>query len=226
MTAAWRVPTADAVAVLDAAGVDRAAWIGWSMGVQVGLEAVRRAPDRVAALVALLGTYGQPFRTAFPGKVGHLVEGVFAASLHAPWVAQAALDLAVGLPTIAFHLLSTFAFIGADVDRTIFDGNVRSVATAERRTYLRQLLELARHDAADVLPAVRCPTLVVCGARDWLTPPKVARRMADGIPGAIYHEIPRATHFGLIEQTEHVNRLLGDFLASAFVRRAVAGASP
>jgi pimeloyl-ACP methyl ester carboxylesterase len=195
----------DILAILDHLGIDRAIFVGWSMGLQVSLEAIRLQPERIAGLVALLGTYGKPFRTAFPTPVGESLEGLFRLLHRYPAVAQGALDLAVALPEVAFALLSRLLFVGADADREVFAANVRSVAGVEKRLYLRTMLALAAHDASDVLPTVRCPTLIVCGERDHLTPPRVARQMADAIAGAEYREVPRGTHFALIEQPERIN---------------------
>jgi len=181
----------DALAVLDRLGIDRAVFGGWSMGVQVSLEVLRRRPDRVAGFAALLG---------------------------APRLAQAPLDLAVALPDVAFAVLTRVLFVGPDADRRVFDGDVRWVAETDRRAYLRTMLELAEHDAHDVLADIRCPALVVCGSRDHVTPPRVAREMADAIPGAELLELPGATHFGLIEQPEPLNARLRDL-----VRRAHGG---
>ena len=44
--------------ILDAEGIDRAAFVGWSMGVQVSLDAAATHPQRYAGLVLLNGTYG------------------------------------------------------------------------------------------------------------------------------------------------------------------------
>jgi len=208
----------DVLLLLDHLGIQRAILVGWSMGVQVALEVVRRAPERVSGLAAVLGTYGRPFRGAFPGPVARAVEGVFSLALRRPFLAQGPLDLAVGLPGVAFAVLSRALFVGADVDRRVFDGNVRWVQQTDRRVYLRTMLALAEHDASDVLPRVRCPVLIVCGTRDHLTPPAVARRMAGEIPGAEYRELAGATHFGLIEQAERLN----DWLR-AFVERVGTG---
>jgi len=66
---------------------------------------------------------------------------------------------------------------------------VRAVAGVDKRLYARTLAALAEHDAYDVLPEVRCPALVICAERDYLTPPRVARLMARRIPGARYEQI-------------------------------------
>jgi pimeloyl-ACP methyl ester carboxylesterase len=207
----------DVLSILDHLQLERAIFVGWSMGVQVSLEVIRRQPRRVAGLVAMLGTYGQPFRTAFPEPVARAVEGGFAFLSRHPAVAQAALDFAVSVPRLAFAILSRSLFVGGDADQEIFAANVRSVAGVDKRLYTRTLLALAEHDGSDVLPEVRCPALIICGERDYLTPPRVARVMAERIPGAEYHEIRGGTHFSLIEQPELVNRLLLDFARRVYV---------
>jgi len=213
----------DILAILEHLGVERAIFIGWSMGVQVSLEAVRQQPERVAGFVALLGTYGQPFRTAFPAPVALGVEGLFSFLNRFPAVAQGALDLAVALPKLAFFVLSNLVFVGGDADQEVFDTNVRSVAGVEKRLYTRTLLELSRHDASDILPRVGCPALIIAGERDYLTPPKVAMHMASTIPDAVYREVKRGTHFAMIEQPELINGWLAEFAARVFPE-AAAGA--
>lgn len=52
------IATADALAVLDALGVDRATVIGLSMGAYTGLMVALAAPERVTALVAASGGSG------------------------------------------------------------------------------------------------------------------------------------------------------------------------
>jgi pimeloyl-ACP methyl ester carboxylesterase len=216
----------DIRAILDHLSIERAIFVGWSMGLQVALEVIRQEPGRVAGLVGLLGTYARPFRTAFPWPIAAGLESAFALLQQHPQVPQAALELAVALPRVAFSVLSRALFVGRDADTEVFAANVRSVAGVEKSLYLRTLLALAQHDASDILPNVRCPTLVICGERDHLTPPRVARHMADLIPGAEYREVKGGTHFSLIEQPQVINRWLRDFadrvLGSAVARPVVA----
>ena len=209
----------DIIAILDHLGLEQAVFIGWSMGVQVSLEVIRLQPHRVAGFVALLGTYGKPFRTGLPFPVGRAMEAVFTVAQHTPAVAQAVLDLAVILPGTVYQLCSLAHFVGRDVDRKIFDAAIRSVAGVEKRHYLKTMMALARHDAQDVLPDLDCPAMIICGERDWVTPPKVARVMADSIPGAVYREVRGATHFALMEQVELINAWLADFVGEIYGER-------
>lgn len=198
----------DILAVLEHLEVERAVFVGWSMGVQVSLEAIRQQPERVAGFVALLGTYARPFQTAFPTPVSRTIEGLFRFMTRHPSVAQGVLNLGVTLPNLAFFLLSNGVFVGKDADREVFDANVRSVAGVEKTLYARTMLELATHDATDLLQRVGCPTLIIAGERDYLTPPRVAMHMARTISGATYREVKGGTHFAMIEQPELINRWL------------------
>jgi pimeloyl-ACP methyl ester carboxylesterase len=177
---------------------------------------IRRAPERIAGFAALLGAPGRPFRTGLPDPAGPAAEAGFVLARRFPWLAQAPLALAVALPEIARKALAAISFIDPGADAVVFARNVRGVRDAEKRAYLRTILALAAHDASDLLPRVRCPTVVIAGTRDWLTPPPQARRMAEAIPGAAYREIPGGSHFGLIEKAPSVNAWIGELLARAF----------
>ena len=72
----------DALHLLKEEGADRAAIVGWSMGVQVGLEVFRAAPERVASLAMLNGVAGRPWDYVFNLNLG----GAAAAAIP-PWPA-------------------------------------------------------------------------------------------------------------------------------------------
>ena len=57
----------DLLAVLDADHVEKAVILGHSMGAQVILEFYRMYPDRVAGLVPICGSYGNPLDTFHDG---------------------------------------------------------------------------------------------------------------------------------------------------------------
>jgi pimeloyl-ACP methyl ester carboxylesterase len=70
-----------------------------------------------------------------------------------------------------------------------------------------------RADSTPRLAEVAVPTLVVVGTEDELTPPAVARAMAERIAGARYAEIPGAGHLAPLEQPGPFNSAVAEFLA-------------
>ena len=79
---------------------------------------------------------------------------------------------------------------------------------------------MRRPDRRPDLPGIRCPTLVVGGLADVLTPPECAQEIARAIPGAHLHLLADAGHLLTWEAPEQVNRLLLDWrLALNFEQR-------
>jgi 3-oxoadipate enol-lactonase len=75
----------------------------------------------------------------------------------------------------------------------------------------------ARPDAADVLPGIAVPTLVVAGEEDAVTGADAGRELAAAIPDARFLLVERAGHLSSLERPEVVNEALLDFLAPIWV---------
>jgi len=71
-----------------------------------------------------------------------------------------------------------------------------------------------RADSTGLLAGITCPTLVIVGEEDSLTPPTVAQEYASQIPGAEFVVIPRAGHLSNLEQPEIFLQAMRGFLGS------------
>lgn len=166
---------------------------GASLGGIVAMEVVRQAPHRIRGL-ALLGTTARPedgASRAARDKAIALFEHGDAASLIAPNAAA------------AFHA----------VDGELLKRYLDAVLHAGAKQLARQnRAVLARRDARLHLPSVRCPTLVVCGDDDQLTPPVLSREIAGLVPGAQLVLVPRCGHMLTMEQPAAVNAELSGWL--------------
>ncbi len=69
------------------------------------------------------------------------------------------------------------------------------------------------HDAWDLLPTIRNPTLVIHGSDDLINPTANAFLLAERIPGAELYLIERGRHFFPQEFREEAGRVVRDFLA-------------
>lgn len=67
-------------------------------------------------------------------------------------------------------------------------------------------------DVMERLGEIRCPTLVLCGEDDLLTPAKYGRYLEENIPNATLNIVPGAGHMVMLEQPEQVNRAIEEFL--------------
>ena len=80
--------------------------------------------------------------------------------------------------------------------------------------FARQCDACLAHDTVDRLREIRCPTLVMCGRQDLLTPPKFHRELADEIPDAHLVTLSYGAHLIMAESAERFNETVLRFLGS------------
>jgi pimeloyl-ACP methyl ester carboxylesterase len=71
---------------------------------------------------------------------------------------------------------------------------------------------LTRPDSRPGLPDIRCPTLVLVGEGDELTPPALADEMAELIPGSRLVKVPGSGHLSTLEKPEAVTKALVEWM--------------
>jgi pimeloyl-ACP methyl ester carboxylesterase len=206
----------DLVAVLDDAGERRAVLIGHSMGVQVALEAHRRAPERVAGLVLVCGAPGKPLDTfhdlpllaaAFP----------YAREAAERFPAVARLLFRSVIPTdFALKLAMAFEVNSNAVAREDLARYLADLADVDANLFIRLASSAGQHDASDHLPAVAVPTLILAGEKDTFTPMWLSVKMHAAIPGSELLVLPGGTHVGPLEHPELVALRLEKYFRDHF----------
>jgi len=174
----------------------RFALAGLSMGGYVALAMARMAPERVVRL-ALLDTNARAdapeqserrrilIALAQSGRFGEVPGLLVPALLSDPHQQDPALT---GLVEDMAHRVGPLAFIR------------------------QQKAIMGRPDARPTLAAINCPTLVLCGAEDALTPPAVHEDMRDGLADARLEVVPDSGHLSTIEQPAAVSAALRTWL--------------
>ena len=76
----------------------------------------------------------------------------------------------------------------------------------------QQTAIMNRIDSRPGLAAIACPTLVLVGEQDVLTPPDRAAEIAAGIRGAAQVVVPDCGHLSTLEQPQAVTQALTNFL--------------
>lgn len=69
-----------------------------------------------------------------------------------------------------------------------------------------------RDDSTELLPRINCPTLIVVGDEDTLTPLADAEKMARGILGSRLEIVQGAGHLSNLERPASFNQTVGNFL--------------
>lgn len=168
---------------------------GCSLGGMLAMEVARQAPQRVRGL-ALLGTTA---RADTPELIALRTAGI------------AEFEAGRAEPLLRANAL--FAFAPAHQARLV-EAYIAMMLRAGPAALVRQnRAVMGRADLRPTLGAITCPTLVVGGEQDQLTPPERSREIADAIPGAQLQLLPECGHMLTWEQPQAVTTLLVDWLA-------------
>ncbi|HEX9400500.1 MAG TPA: alpha/beta hydrolase [Anaeromyxobacter sp.] len=206
----------DLLAVLDAAAEERAVLFGHSMGVQIVLEAHRRAPERVAGLVLLCGAPGHLIDTFHDSRVLKVVFP-WARAIFDRWPRLAATVFRASVTSeVAMEYALAFEVNRALVRREDLQRYFDDLGEVDPAVFVRLLESAAAHDATSHLPEVRVPTLVVAGEHDGFTPMRLSVGMHEAIPGSELLVLPGGTHVGPLEHPELVADRIRAFLSRSF----------
>jgi len=174
----------------------RFALAGLSMGGYIAFAMLRQAPERIAKL-ALLDTSARPdtpeqsaarekfITMAEAGKLSEVVDTLAPRFLHRDRRNDAALH-------------RTIREMAADTGVDAFVRQEKAIMT--------------RPDSRSLLASIKCPTLVLVGEGDELTPPELATEIAGGISGARLVIVPECGHLSTVERPEAVNAAMMDWL--------------
>ena len=174
----------------------RFALAGLSMGGYIAITMLRLAPDRVAKL-ALLDTSARPdtaeqsagreklIAMAHEGRLDEVVEVLAPRFLHRNHEHD---------PAFKSLLHDMASDTGADA-------------------FVRQQKAImSRPDARPLLASIRCPTMVLVGDGDRLTPPDLSKEICAGIAESRLVVVPDCGHLSTVEQPAAVNAALAEWL--------------
>ena len=191
----WDMLVSDAVALQDQVGIERAHFVGLSMGGMVGLGLAIHHRARILSLSAC---------DARAEATPEYNEG---------WTERVRIVRAGGMDALVERTLRrwfTPAFLATPSERldkmrammraTSVDGYCGCAAAL-------QTLHYAPH-----LPNLKVPALYVVGAEDLGAPPEVVRTMHDATPGSQFIEIPNAGHISAVENTSDFNDAIAEFI--------------
>lgn len=190
------------VAVLDAAGIRSATWVGHSMGSLIALDAAARHPERVTR-IALVGT-------AYPMKVSDTL--LEAAAEREP--EAIALVNAWSHSTIAAKPSAPGpGFWTWGVNQRLME---RVARRNPAKVFLTDFEACNQYDGGTEAAArVKCPVLAVLGRRDQMTPPRAAQSLLDALRetgSTVTMEIVDAGHAIMTEQPDALLDALKRFM--------------
>lgn len=185
----------DVIALMDHFGIERAAFMGLSMGGMTGMGLAVDHAGRVSRVVCADARADAPvpFQTNWDARIATVEGGGLEAIVEGTlgsWLTQAWRDANP----------ARVAQIRAIVLANDPQGYIACCYALKGLDYLRRL-----GDAG-------VPVLYVGGAQDMGAAPEVMQAMADATPGGVYTQIPDAAHVANINAPEAFNAAIAEFL--------------
>ncbi|HLQ30749.1 MAG TPA: alpha/beta fold hydrolase [Ktedonobacteraceae bacterium] len=189
----------DVAGLMDVLGMQDAILCGLSMGGYAAFAFLRKYPQRVKGLLLADTRPGADTAETRENRenVARLAE-----SRGAGAIADLQIPRLISEETRQHH-----PEVETRIRRMIDAATTQGIAAASRGM-------AQRADSTDLLAGIACPTLVLVGEHDVLTPPAVAQDYAANIANAQYTVIPNAGHLSNLEQPESFHLTISSFLQS------------
>lgn len=195
-----------AIGFLDALGIDKAAFVGNSMGGQTALRLATEFPDRITHLITMGPPVGK-FPTLFgPGDGPSEGLKVLVSAYRDP------------SPVSMRRLVEVMCY---DKARFATDDltRARSEAALARPEHLRNYVDGLPYGAPlpkwvdlDRLRDIRIPTLLIHGRDDRVVSYETSLYLLANIPNSRLVLLNRCGHWAMIEHADEFNRLVADFI--------------
>lgn len=186
--------------LLDAWGVERALVLGMDMGGQPALAFAARYPDRVSRLVVMNSLVLPDRDTSWEIRILRRYR----------WNER----IIAGLPRLVFHRAERTSLPrGVRLPQELRADLWESFRKKEVRAFISRMCggyQGALPKLPDLYPQIRCPTLVLWGARDRHFPPAQAKGLHAAIEGARLEVIREGEHWMAWHRAEDVARRIQD----------------
>jgi 3-oxoadipate enol-lactonase len=189
----------DALAIMDALGIDKAHWLGLSLGGVVGLWLLIHARVRIGRAVLASAAAQIPGPDLWNSRI------------------QSARDGGMnGVATATAERWFTKDFRDANPEKV--DAVMEMVRTTPLAGYLAACAAIRDMDQREATRSIRNKVLVISGRHDLSTPPGMGALVASSIEGAKFVTL-EASHLSNIEDEANFTKAVVDFLTAPARKR-------
>lgn len=189
----------DAAALLDYLNISQVHVAGHSMGGQIAQELTLAHPEKIQSLILLSSwvSRDEKFNALIElfGDLTQKLEGILYQKVLLPWLFT---DAFYSIPGVMEQLISW-------IENQPFPPTPHGLYHQSRA--------ILASDTSDRIADIHCPTLVMVGKEDLITPIKFSQQLAQSIPNAELAILEQGGHAFMVESADTVANVMLDFLA-------------
>lgn len=173
--------------------IERAHVCGLSFGGVAALEMLKQNPARLASLV---------------------LANTFAKHPQGEQIVERTFDAVEKLSMREFAERRVEKLLMPQTSQAVKETVIETMARISKETFRWASRAVWLADYTDLLSEINCPTLVVCGADDEITPPDLSQDLAENIKGARLEIVENAAHLSNLDQPNEFNSLIEHFISA------------
>jgi pimeloyl-ACP methyl ester carboxylesterase len=190
----------DVASLLDKLGIDKVHLVGHSMGGQIAQELVLAYPEKVKSLI-LIATWAKG-----DYRLNNLIE---------TWGdLPEKIDLKLYEKVVLPWIFTDEFYSTPGLIEQLIEWAIHYPFPPSAQTLYYHSRAILNCDTTDRLKNIHCPTLVVVGQKDILTPIKFSQQLAQAIPNAELVILENGGHGCLIENPDNIAVIFQQFLAN------------
>jgi len=203
----------DVRAVMNHLRLDEAVCLGHSMGVPVVSMVAGLEPERVKACVFICGAVSNPFEHMFfTDRLGTVHRASALLFDNAPELMGKVWGALTTHNPFSYFLTSRFGFNPQSARERDILMYMEGVNATPLTVFHRLLNDYVSKVSKEVVTQVICPTLVVAGDSDFITPIEVQQEMAELMPSSEFFPVSGGSHNAHMDSPEAVNERIFEFL--------------
>ena len=195
--------------------------LGHSVGVTISLALYHRIPRRIKSLVLANGVPRLPLesllKSNIPQYVHPLLFGLykrFPKIMNILWSSQAE-------NKIVHFIVGKLGFNTSLAKSEDIKNYIRRSAELDMVVFLQLMESYEKYDATPWLDRIHCPTLIISGENDLITPRESQEMMHQLIPNSRLENIRRGSHCPQLDIPDFINMILDRFVAEVHGREAI-----
>ncbi|MCC6278221.1 MAG: alpha/beta hydrolase, partial [Oligoflexia bacterium] len=203
----------DIKAVVDTLGISQACFIGHSWGTQLLVRAYDLFPQMFSSMIAINGFVSNPvagmFGTNLPAAAFELLKK---GHEQLPSTSGYLWKLFLDNPLAVWFTQATGGFNAQLTAIKDIEVYLKGVANIDVKVFVRLFESMMNYDGRSVLERIQCPTLIVAGEKDFVTPMKYQETMHKKIKGSEMTVVPMGSHCSQLDMPEFINIRIEKFL--------------
>lgn len=203
----------DIIKLLHFLGHQKAHFVGHSFGAQVLLSAYQETPETFHSITLINGFAKNPIKDMFGlGAVEKLYHFIRQGFDQNPKLWKTLWKMGIDNPLVVPFTSIAGGFNLKLTSLKDIQVYARGVSNMDLEVFLRFFDELMKFDGTPILKTIQCPTLVIGGEEDRVTPLKFQEEMAHQIPNSQFLKVPYGSHCTQLDFPDYINLRIEKFL--------------